>query len=87
MGKNNDQKHPQITSQFINQEIQIANKHYILDKLIKKLKNTVIFVLFLLIRRENIDTNFLKINLAIYIKDIQNAYIFWSINSTSRKLS
>lgn len=76
MGKNNDQKHPQITSQFINQEIQIANKHYILDKLIKKLKNTVIFVLFLLIRRENIDTNFLKINLAIYIKDIQNAYIF-----------
>ena len=36
MGKNNDQKHPQITSHFINQEIQIANKHYILDKLIKK---------------------------------------------------
>ena len=27
MGKNNDQKNLQITSQFINQELQIANKH------------------------------------------------------------
>lgn len=73
MGENNDQKNPQITSQVINWEIWIANTYINTWRANQEIK--IKRVPFSFIRRGNIDTNFLKINLAIYIKDIQNVYI------------